>query len=188
MEKERWNDIKQGNIAVYSETYVIYYKKLYNYGKKLTDNTALIEDAIQAIFIKLWKDRQKLSSVYAPNSYIFYSFRNYILKEKQRLQKKGLLVQEEEFAVDHFILCKEATLVLNKRLQHALEKLTSRQREAIFLRFYEGLSYEEVAQIMNISVKGTYKLIARSLLNLKNQLCAITFFLNTYSLYLYCSY
>ena len=168
MEKERWNDIKQGNIAAYSETYVFYYKKLYNYGKKFTDNTALIEDAIQAIFIKLWRDRHKLDSVYAPNSYIFYSFRNYIFKEKQRLQKKGMLMQEEEFAVDHFILCKEATHALNKRLQHALSKLTSRQREAIFLRFYEALSYEEVAQIMNISVKGTYKLIARSLLNLKS--------------------
>lgn len=179
MEKERWNDIKQGNIAAYSETYVFYYTKLYNYGKKFTDNTALIEDAIQAVFINVWKDRNKLDSVYAPNSYIFCAFRNYIFKEKQKLRKKGVPVEEEEFAVDHFILYKEATLALNKRMQRALEQLSPRQREAIFLRFYEALSYEEVAQIMHISVKGTYKLIARSLIKLKTELGTVLFVLNT---------
>ncbi len=167
MEKERWNHIEQGDIAVYSETYVLYYKKLYNYGRKFTDNTTLIEDAIQSIFVMLWKDREKLAGIYSPHSYIFYSFRNYIFKEKRKLQKVAFQREEQEFGIENIIINKEATAELNERLQKALTSLTARQREAIFLRFYEALSFEEVAQIINISVKGTYKLIARSLLKLK---------------------
>ncbi len=166
-EKERWNYIEQGDIAAYSETYVFYYKKLYNYGRKFTDNTALIEDAIQEVFVMLWKDREKLADIYSPHSYIFYSFRNYIFKEKRKLQKVAFQREEQEFAIDNVIINKEATAEINKRLQKALTSLTPRQREAIFLRFYEALSFEEVAQVMNISVKATYKLMARSLLKLK---------------------
>lgn len=170
MERERWKYIEQGDIDAYSETYVFYYKKLYNYGRKFTDNTTLIEDSIQSIFVMLWKDREKLSGIYSPQSYIFHSFRNYIFKEKRKLQKVFFQGEEQEFGIDNIIINKETTDELSKRLQKALTQLTPRQREAIFLRFYETLSFEEVAQIMDISVKGTYKLIARSLLKLKELL------------------
>lgn len=170
MEKERWNHIEQGNMEAYSETYIFYYKKLYNYGRKFTDNTALIEDAIQVVFVMVWNNREKLADIYSPHSYIFYSFRNYIFKEKKKQQKVVFQSQEPEFSIDNIIINKETTAELNKRLQKALTSLTSRQREAIFLRFYEALSFEEVAQVMNISVKATYKLITRSLLKLKELL------------------
>ncbi|MEJ7830747.1 MAG: sigma factor-like helix-turn-helix DNA-binding protein, partial [Segetibacter sp.] len=52
----------------------------------------------------------------------------------------------------------------------ALKALTPHQREAIFLRFYQTLSYEEVAETLNISVKATYKIIARSLSALKESM------------------
>ena len=150
--------------------YVFYYKRLYNYGRKLTENTSLIEDAIQAIFIKLWKDRDKLSDISAPNAYIFYSFRNYIFKEKKKLLKLVFQKEDQEFSIDTIIVHHETTAELRNRIQKALVMLSPRQREAIFLRFYEALSFEEVAQVMNISVKATYKLMARSLLKLKELL------------------
>ena len=62
---------------------------------------------------------------------------------------------------------KELDNELRIRLKTALASLTDRQREAIFLKFYEGLSYEEVSAIMNISTKATYKIMARALGMLK---------------------
>lgn len=167
LEKDCWKYIEQGDIAVYSKTYVLYYKKLYNYGRKFTDNTTLIEDAIQAVFIMLWKDRKKLAGIYSPHSYIFHSFRNYIFKEKRNLQKTAFQREEQEFSIDYVMINKEATVELNELLHKSLTSLTPRQREAIFLRFYETLSFEEVSEVMSISVKATYKLMARSLLKLK---------------------
>ena len=167
MEKESWREIEQGDIAAYSATYVFYYRKMYNYGRKFTDDTALIEDAIQAVFITLWNNRGKLASIHSPRSYLFYSFRNYILKEKKKLQKPFFRSEENEFSIDNFIVDREANAEISQGLKKALSGLTTRQREAVYLRFYEVLSYEETAEVMHISVKATYRLIARSLLRLK---------------------
>jgi RNA polymerase sigma factor (sigma-70 family) len=181
LEKERWKHIEQGDIAVYSETYTFYFKKLFNYGKKFTDNTELIEDAIQSVFIMLWNDRKKLAAIHSPNSYIFCSFRNYIFKEKGKLQRIDSQTEEPVFAIEDAIVIQETNIELSKRLQKALSSLTSHQREAIFLRFYEALSYEEVAQVMEISVKATYKLMARSLLKLKELMDIVIVLLLTLS-------
>lgn len=118
----------------------------------------------------LWKDRKKLAAIRSPHTYIFYSFRNYIFKDKRKLQELAFQREVQEFGIDNFIIHKETTSHLNKQLNQALESLTPRQREAIFLRFYEALSFEEVAEILNLSIKGTYKLVARSLSKLKELL------------------
>ena len=52
-------------------------------------------------------------------------------------------------------------------LNKALENLTQRQKEAIFLKFYESMSYEEIAGVLNISTKATYKLVARAISELR---------------------
>jgi RNA polymerase sigma factor (sigma-70 family) len=167
VEKESWREIEQGDVAAYSATYVFYYRKMYNYGRKFTDDTALIEDAIQTVFITLWNNREKLSAIHSPRSYLFYSFRNYILKEKKKQQKPFFRPAETEFGIDRFIADRETNADLSQRLKTALSGLTDRQREAVYLRFYEALSYEETAAVMQNSVKATYRLIARSLLKLK---------------------
>ena len=48
-----------------------------------------------------------------------------------------------------------------------MQYLTCLRREAIFLRFYECLSFIEISEIMEISVKSTYKLITRALIKMK---------------------
>jgi RNA polymerase sigma factor (sigma-70 family) len=72
------------------------------------------------------------------------------------------------------------------KVQEGLKALTSRQKEAIFLRFYEGLSFEEVATVLHISVKATYKIMARSLESLRNNitlsLANIILFMSAYDL------
>lgn len=51
-----------------------------------------------------------------------------------------------------------------------MASLTARQREAVFLKFHENLSYEEIAEVMDISVKATYKLMAIALSELRDNL------------------
>jgi len=78
--------------------------------------------------------------------------------------------REPEFGIEHLIIGREEQVTLRQQLHQSIQELTGRQREAIFLRFYEGLSYEEVAGVLGISVKATYKIMARALLRLKTRL------------------
>ena len=180
MEFEQWEKIGLGDKEAYSEMYVFYYKKLYNYGRKFTDDIAMIEDAINEVFITIWARRENLNTINSPNNYLFTSFRNNIFKKIKtaRILQLGEVFSDSEvdFSIDNFIIKKEVDKAMGQQLQNAFNRITARQREAIFLRFYEQLSFPEVALIMGISVKATYKIISRALDELRKILSLEVFF------------
>lgn len=172
MKKDYWENIEIGDKEAYSEAYLFYYKKLYNYGRKFTNDNHLIEDAVDEVFLMIWVNRQNIGKIKSPQSYIFSCFRNKIFRnfKEHKSQQLGEAINMSnlEFSVDNNFIKKEADSNLQRRIQKALQQLTLKQKEAIFLRFYEELSYAEIASIMNISIKSTYKLIARALKGLKD--------------------
>ena len=157
----------------YKALYLDYFKKLYNYGRKFSVDAAYIEDAIQEVFYDLWTNQHRLKEITSINSYLFSSFR-YSLFRRVKAEAKTVSSEEfetePEFAVDSLLIKEEAEVALQHKLTKALKTLTPRQREAIFLRFYQNLSYEEVAAVLRISVKATYKIMARSLSALKENM------------------
>jgi RNA polymerase sigma factor (sigma-70 family) len=169
-----WPQVQQGDKGAYAELYTYYYKHLFNYGRKFTEEVTIIEDAIQEVFITFWICRDKLSGVSSPHSYLLYSFRNSIFKKLKQQRKwhewKEYPQSGPEFSIEAIIISSEMSDEWQLRLQSALRALTSRQKEAIFLRFYEGMTYEQVAEVMNITVKAAYKIMARALLQLKELL------------------
>ena len=174
LKKEIWLHISQGDKVAYSEFYIFYYKIFFNYGRKFTDDISLLEDALQECLMDIWTRREKLISIQTPHTYLFSAFR-YILFRKIRQSARPWPYKpsghtDPQFGIEHIIIKKEEESELNLKLQQAIGGLTNRQREAIFLRFYEGLSYEEVAEVLDISVKATYKIMARALLQLKETL------------------
>jgi RNA polymerase sigma factor (sigma-70 family) len=172
MTRDNWISIIDDQEA-YKELYRFYFKKFYNYGKKFTTNSPLIEDTIQEVFLDIWSKRQKLLNVKSVNAYFFSSFRYTLFRNiKQELKISGCEEFEAEpcFSIDYIIINDEIDEELQAKLKKALNALTAHQREAILLRFYENLSYEEVATILNISVKATYKIMARSLSALKENM------------------
>jgi RNA polymerase sigma factor (sigma-70 family) len=173
MDKETLLNIIEGNKEAYSLFYIEYFKKLYSYGKKFTDDKDMLQDAIQEVFLDLWIKKDKLKQIDTVESYFFSSFRYTLLrkiKQANKILKETEFGTEPEFSREHFIINREVTEATQHKLQRALDNLTPHQREAVFLRFYEGLSYDEVATVLNISVKATYKIMARSLAALKESM------------------
>jgi RNA polymerase sigma factor (sigma-70 family) len=157
----------------YRNLYTRYYPKLYNYGRKFTTDVTLIEDSIQDIFLDYWKRKDIHDQPTAINSYLFSAFRYSLFKKINRERRLIALSgnnDDPDFSADHFISQPNAAPDMERQIQAALRQLTARQREALFLRFYEGLSYEEIAVVMSLSVKASYKLMARALLQLKHTL------------------
>jgi len=177
LETDIWTLVGSGDQDAYGRLYVFYYKRLYNYGRKFTDDPVALEDALQEALLAVWTGRERLPQIDKPHTYLISTFRYILFKKLRRDQKVVRLTAvatddagEPEFGIDQLLIRRDTESALRDRLQQALQTLTSRQREAIFLRFYEGLSYEEVAAILGISVKATYKLMSRSLLQLKETL------------------
>jgi RNA polymerase sigma factor (sigma-70 family) len=155
----------------YEELYKTYFKKFFNYGRKFTKDVYLIEDSIQEVFLDIWNKRQRSVEINSLNSYYFSSFRYILFKKIKKAEQTssfGDQDNEPPFTIEQRIIAGEIADEQFLKVQEGLKALTSRQREAIFLRFYEGLSFEEVATVLNITVKATYKIMARSLATLKD--------------------
>lgn len=172
---ETWLQIGRGDQTAYARAYRFFYSRFYNYGCKFTGDEYLLEDAIQETLLEIWNQRHRLPSLAHPSTYFYASFR-YILFQKLKAQRRLVsgseLPVEPAFATDQILVSREADEALKAQLQQALQSLTPRQREAIFLRFYEGLSYEEVAAVLKITVKATYKIMARALQQLREAMPA----------------
>lgn len=168
-----WEAFKQGSKAALDEMYQSSVRSLYAYGCKLTTDTALVEDCIQDMFVEIWEKRKSLG---ATTSYKFYLFKTLRRKIIHNLSSK----KHGDFA-DHIIPIREEShefqLVLDQThtqrkiiIQEAIDSLSIRQKEAIYLRFYDDLSFDEVAEVMNIDVKSVYKMIYKALDGLRNHM------------------
>lgn len=164
-----WYEFRAGDKKAFAVIYRHYYPRLYNYGRKFTGDTALIEDCSQEIFTAFWHNRSKLENVNVLHSYLFVSFRNCLLKALQKNNSTDPLIPDQDFpfqseiTIDQLMINEEKIYEHRIHLDKALQLLTERQKEAIFLKYYENMSYDETSHILGISAKGTYKLVARAI-------------------------
>jgi RNA polymerase sigma factor (sigma-70 family) len=166
-EFELWGGFQQGDTKAYAELYNTFSAQLYSYGMKFTSDKTLVEDSIHDLFCTLWASRERLGQPLSVKNYLFKSLRNFIYK---KMNKSTILVDNEqtldfhfEIAIDQKLAQNEHFLQMKNQVEQALEKLTSRQREIIYYRFYQNLEFDEIADIMNMQVRATYKLTARAL-------------------------
>ena len=191
-DQQLWQSFLDGDDQSLEEIYRKFFDDLYRYGKKWLSDAFLTEDVIQDLFIKLIRNRKNLSSVTSIKYYLFKAFRSIAL-DKLRSEGKVNLendLSSENFPLyitpEHLYIEKEEFEAIRQKLSKAINQLTPRQREAIFLKYIEGFSYSEVSEMMDLSVKGTYKLMARAVEALKSQIpLSILYFqlLKNYSLY-----
>lgn len=171
-----WDQFRAGELTAFTELYNTYVQTLYNYGKRFTFDKTLVEDCIQDLFIELWNKRDHLGNTDSPKSYLIKSLRNRLLRRLTREHKYTLnhLFEEYDFEVElspEFSLINEQSSIEQRaQLQQALQQLTKRQREVIFLKFYENLSYEEIATLMSIELRSVYNLVSKAIDLIKRSL------------------
>jgi RNA polymerase sigma factor (sigma-70 family) len=171
-----WHQFKAGDRQAFSRIYRQYLPCLYNYGMKVTDETELVEDCIQELFIYLWKTRENLGDTDCIKFYLFKALRRRIVACQQEMvritKKKERLAEGQQAAqssYEHLLVSRQLEEEQQQRLALSLNALTRRQREAITLKFYDNLSFQQVAEVMSLTIKSTYNLISKALEALKEK-------------------
>ena len=185
-----WRAFKNGDWEAYTTLYDEYFSVLNNYGYKFTRDIAIIEDSIQDLFIKLWTNRSTLGDPLSIKNYLYKAFRNTLFVKLKSASRFSVLDSDEfaypfEISFDQTMIREEEEQAMQETIKEVLNKLPPRQKEIVYLRFYEALSYEEVAEVMAIDVKSVYKLWYKATENLKENLrqLVIYFMVSTFCLY-----
>lgn len=167
-----WNAFKQGDWDAYTSLYEEFYTPLNNYGAKFTGDADLVQDAIHDLFVQLWTSRNNLGEPACVKNYLFKSLRTMLFRKMESQSKVVGLDGAMSSGSFHVTFKQELSLKVEEqelRTQVAalVSQLSGRQQEIIFLRFYEGASYDEIAGIMGISVNSAYKLLYKALESLQ---------------------
>lgn len=166
-----WNKLKAGDREAFSTLYKRYFSRLFNYGMKLTPQVETVQDCIHDLFVTIWKTRQRLSATSSVKFYLYACLKRRVAAQLQQGKTLSLdaVFNRPESAFE-FILSPEDNLILEqtellkrKKLLQLINKLSPRQKEALFLRYYEGLSAGEVAAVMSLNVDSTYVLLSKAL-------------------------
>lgn len=151
----RWQQFCAGDKNAFGEILELNYSALYHYGTRFTFDRDLIKDCIQDLFLEVWEKREKLDYVEAIKPYLFQSLRNNLIRRIKKQSVFSDIAQNDDYleadlsAESNWILNETDELTSN-RLRQGIEMLPKRQREALYLKYYENLSYEEIAEVMGL--------------------------------------
>ena len=152
----------------------MHYPALRRYGERLTSRVSVVEDAIQDVFLALCDRPADAAPLSSPRSYLLTSLRRRILRRldaagRRQSRHERYVRDEPSFAVsrDDVIATNEWIAERREKLAHALDTLSDRRREALYLRFYHGLSYREVADVMNIRSQSARNYVSEALIHLR---------------------
>jgi RNA polymerase sigma factor (sigma-70 family) len=170
MERAVWTEFRSSNRKALDYLYEKYVRLLYVYGGKISRNHAIVEDCIHDLFVELWNKRKILGETDNIKFYLFKTLR------KKIVNKLSLSVSTEaaphcetdvDFPIEFNIIQDQMICERQTMMKRALASLTENQREAIYLKFYEKLPYQQIASVMDIDLKSAYKVIGKAIDSLR---------------------
>jgi RNA polymerase sigma factor (sigma-70 family) len=170
-----WCAFRKGDEAAYEYIFKTHYALLVNYGLKFNRDHEVVRDTVQTLMGNLWENRKNLGETNSIRNYLLASLRRMILREARRsVFHVDISTADPAFYLES---SHESKLVLDQQeklrseiLKDAIGKLPNRQKEALYLKYYGERSFEEIADIMEISTRAVYKLIYKAIDHLAAEL------------------
>jgi len=123
----------------------------------------LAADAAQETFVAAWESREKYQEQGTPRAYLFKIAQRICTKHRRAPQDWPLF---EEDSIEEI----ESNLIHRAELKSALEALSPDHRHVVILHEIEGLTYHEIATILEIPVGTVKSRIHHAFLNLRKTL------------------
>jgi RNA polymerase sigma-70 factor (ECF subfamily) len=142
---------------------------LIRYVRSIVSDATIAHDLVQDVFVSLWGLRATLDPAQSLKAYIYTMARNrayrYLRDERVHRQKHALIKGESSAYVagSEWPNAQIDARALSGRLQMWIAELPDRQREAISLSRFHGLSHREVADVMGVSPRTVNNHIMRAL-------------------------
>jgi len=150
-DRELLSRIATGDEAAFKRLYARYADRVFRYALTLLRNRHLAEEVVQETMVAVWNGARTFRGTAQVSTWIFGIARNQAHALRRR-ESRGERVPDEPA-----VLPDPAERVeVQDRVLAAVEELPPEQREVVFLAFYEGFSYREIARILGVP-EGTVK-------------------------------
>ena len=137
-----WQAVRAGDEEAFERLYQLNFRDLFYYGRQFLHDEEAVNDAIQDLFVDLWRTRRSLSPARSVKYYLMASLRRKIHRSRHREQEP--IGNWEKFpesnlpfqpSAETFFTGSEEKSLQTERLNAWLEQLPPRQHEALLLRY-----------------------------------------------------
>lgn len=170
-----WGDFRNGDKKAFATLYHRYFKTLIQHGLRVSGDKDLVKDCIHDLFMEIWKNKLNLCTPDSVKAYLISSLQRKVIRQLKKIRTRENGVHP--WPILDVVNSKEDQIISEQRkeeqchkIKRALEVLTKRQKEAVYLKFYSNLSYTEIANLMAISTESIYNLVSKAMDNLQGEL------------------
>jgi RNA polymerase sigma-70 factor (ECF subfamily) len=163
------DDIRRGNRGVEEVVTDLYAKlrtSLLSYVYHLVGSTRDAEDLVQVAFLQLFDQLKQGNDIQNVRGWLYRVVHNLAIEQARRHDRRGSLLHkwfaDSSASATELVEPAEEDLIRREQIEKALEVLNERERHSLMLRA-EGLSYQEIAEILEISAKSVSVYLARAL-------------------------
>jgi RNA polymerase sigma-70 factor (ECF subfamily) len=179
-----WNKIRDNDTDAFIALYNGLYKPLYAFGCSVYTDAQLVKDCMHEMFCELWDRRDTLPEVGQPLSYLFTYLKRKIRKEADRMVRQTDYHEQvempgHEHSYEDLLIGLEKDEATRARLQHFVNTLSPAQQTAIRLKFFEGLTYEQIAERLSWQPRTAYNKVYEALKILRQSLRTVLLLLAT---------
>ena len=170
---ELMREIKAGNMFAFDVLYKKYSRKVYSFGYSILKSTEETENLIQDVFLNFWEERLNIEKDSSIKSYIFtltYNSAVSVMRKKASESKYFEYLKTLQEAREEPVNLELEYNELSARLDMIIKALPQRQKEIYLMHKIEELTYNQIAQRLNISVNTIENHMSRALKTIRRKL------------------
>lgn len=159
--------IKSSDSAAFKTLYYRYNNAIYKFLWQRTYSIELAKDFLQEVFTRLWQNRMNLDSTKSIKAYLYRIANNLVIDFLRKNAYKRSYISKLTRQVRSSC---EDSIEIKTSIKIALNNLPEKLRTVFMLSRYEGLTYSEIAETCNVSIKTVESRMSRALQYLRKEL------------------
>ncbi len=175
---ESWliDRIREGMEFAFEHVFRCYYKRLCLFAQKYVSDSQTAESIVLLVFERLWEKREEITISQSLSSYLFRSVYNECLNHLNSFSHRQKPTEDiYQYLSDHrahesSFLSQFYADELDEKIKQCIKGLPRKCREIFYLSRYKGLSHEEIARKLNLSVRTVENHIGNALKKLRKML------------------
>ena len=180
-DEERWiADIQRGDEQAFERLFKTYYFELARFAWRYVKSKAIAEELVQEVFADIWDESEQWNPRSSLKLYLYQSVKHqaldYLNHEKVREKYDPRWMSKKEYPTIDFRDSRREEQI-RAAIGKEIQALPPRSRMTYTLHRHDGLTYKEIAEVMDVSVKTVESQMTRTLKRLRKRLSHLLSFL-----------
>ncbi len=179
-EIQLWTRMRNGDEGAFSKLVKTQFNFLLNYGYRFVKDSDFVKDCVQEVFIEIWQKKDRLVVPESVRAYLLTCVRKKVIREGKRqriLKEEPDFLEEQIFGFNSSFETEwieaETSAEIYEKVKKLITRLPKRQQEVLYLQYYQNLSRDEIAEIMQINLQSVSNLVQSAFSSFRHHWSAI---------------